>query len=41
MNPLSNVYAEGDPDYEDRHLTPLDPIIVEGEGCRVPPVHDS
>jgi len=32
MNPLSNIYAEGDPEYEDRHLTPLDPIIVEGEG---------
>lgn len=32
MNPLGNVYAEGDADYEDRHLQPLDPIIVEGEG---------
>eukprot|EP00960_Hanusia_phi_P031426 749282-Hanusia_phi.AAC.3 len=32
MNPLSNIYAEGDPQYEDKHLVPLDPIIVEGEG---------
>ena len=32
MNALGNVYAEGDPDYEDQHLQPLDPIIVEGEG---------
>ena len=32
MNALGNIYAEGDPDYEDQHLQPLDPIIVEGEG---------
>ena len=32
MNPLGNIYAEGDPELEDRHLQPLDPIIVEGEG---------
>lgn len=32
MNALSNIYAEGDPEYEDPHLLPLDPIIVEGEG---------
>jgi len=32
MNALPNIYAEGDPDYEDQHLQPLDPIIVEGEG---------
>jgi alpha-tubulin suppressor-like RCC1 family protein len=32
MNPLSNIYAEGDPEFEDKHLQPLDPIIVEGEG---------
>uniref|UniRef100_A0A7S4PM21 SAM domain-containing protein n=1 Tax=Guillardia theta TaxID=55529 RepID=A0A7S4PM21_GUITH len=32
MNPLGNVYAEGDPEYQDKHLQPLDPIIVEGDG---------
>ena len=32
MNALPNIYAEGDPEYEDHHLQPLDPIIVEGEG---------
>jgi len=32
MNALGNIYAEGDPEFEDRHLQPLDPIIVEGEG---------
>ena len=30
MNPLSNIYAEGDTPYADKHLQPLDPIIVEG-----------
>ena len=32
MNALSNIYAEGDTPYADKHLAPLDPIIVEGEG---------
>lgn len=31
MNPLGNIYAEGDTPYADKHLQPLDPIIVEGE----------
>lgn len=30
MNPLANIYAEGDTPYADKHLQPLDPIIVEG-----------
>jgi len=32
MNALSNIYAEGDTPFADKHLAPLDPIIVEGEG---------
>lgn len=32
FNALGNIYAEGDPEYADPHLQPLDPIIVEGEG---------
>lgn len=32
MIALSNIYAEGDTPYADKHLQPLDPIIVEGEG---------
>ena len=31
-NALSNIFAEGDPEYCDPHLISLDPIIVEGEG---------
>lgn len=32
MNILSNVYAERDTPYADKHLTTLDPIILEGKG---------
>jgi hypothetical protein len=46
FNALGNIYAEGDPEYADPHLLPLDPIIVEGEGylygirsMQVQPVH--